>query len=591
MAISYKSDQGAFFKLITEEGPSDLRDEISLPDEVVDMAWQGTNHHQEKEEDIFPKLPDIEKFNIYETLDYVFEANLSFLVLTLDNNTVLSYLYGAVPFIKWDGNKVCSDDEKLVTARFTDDLNQIFVISKCQNQYKCHKIDTSQEYSIESNLKSLFDYSQNTLITQSIVSYLEICLKEMNKKWDQSVYGSWHNYQNELILMFLWGIQTPDLVSFLTPINDVKAFNDVTQKCINICNQIQRYSIINYTQATDLLFHNITKLEVSGSFEFLKPRHEQTDFSKIQHYIGQMALKNVELAQIINASLEKGSSFFLWIYSVLTRIHGVEIFDITDDINEQSDADQHKILKFIQAYINPKRISQYFEQKPLEFPFHDADSEINFQNILRKHQVQSDFIYDNSWIDDATSIAKLSLKTTLDYTRRLITKLCFRDETGNFGIPMNKLSMSLQIQQTISLANDFDNLGPNTKYAYYIDYINNKTSTPALTFATVNDGKVILSTESDSKLVEREYGSSQTKVLEIHHFEDNRFFVLMEKNEKQIIGVVQFNKEMEIIDKHHLEESFTEICPSLERGICCLQTDSSKKIVLYELVNDDEDEC
>ena len=44
----------------------------------------------------------------------------------------------------------------------------------------------------------------------------------MNKKWDQSVYGSWHNYQNELILMFLWGIQTPDLVNFLTPINDVK---------------------------------------------------------------------------------------------------------------------------------------------------------------------------------------------------------------------------------------------------------------------------------------------------------------------------------------------------------------------------------
>ena len=69
-----------------------------------------------------------------------------------------------------------------------------------------------------------------------------------------------------------------------------------------------------------------------------------------------MALKNVELAQIINASLEKGSSFFLWIYSVLTRIHGVEIFDITDDINEQSDADQHKILKFIQAYINPSKL-------------------------------------------------------------------------------------------------------------------------------------------------------------------------------------------------------------------------------------------
>merc|ERR1712046_111887 len=129
-------------------------------------------------------------------------------------------------------------------------------------------------------------------------------------------------------------------------------------------------------------------------------------------------------------------------------------------------------------------------------------------------------------------------------TRRLITKLCFRDESGNFGIPMNKLSMSLQIQQTISLANQFENLCPNTTYAYYIDYIN-KTS-PNLIFATLNDGKVILSTESDSKLDEQEYSSSQVKVLEIHHFEDNRFFALMEKNEKQMIGVVEFNKEMEI---------------------------------------------
>lgn len=52
----------------------------------------------------------------------------------------------------------------------------------------------------------------------------------MNKKWDQSVYGSWHNYQNELILMFLWGIQTPDLVNFLTPINDVKGKDSLRRR-------------------------------------------------------------------------------------------------------------------------------------------------------------------------------------------------------------------------------------------------------------------------------------------------------------------------------------------------------------------------
>ena len=116
---------------------------------------------------------------------------------------------------------------------------------------------------------------------------------------------------------------------------------------------------------------------------------------------------------------------------------------------------------------------------------------------------------------------------------------------------MNKLSMSLQLQQSISMANDFDNLAPNTKYAYYIDYTSKES--PALAFATLNNGKVILSSESDSKLSEREYGSSQARVLEIHHFEDNRFFVLMEQNERQVIGVVQFGKQMEIIDKESFE--------------------------------------
>ena len=35
-------------------------------------------------------------------------------------------------------------------------------------------------------------------------------------------------------------------------------------------HQVPIYEI--FPKATDLLFHNITKLEVSGSFEFLKPR-------------------------------------------------------------------------------------------------------------------------------------------------------------------------------------------------------------------------------------------------------------------------------------------------------------------------------
>ena len=157
-------------------------------------------------------------------------------------------------------------------------------------------------------------------------------------------------------------------------------------------------------------------------------RHSQTDFSKIQHYVGQMAMKNVELTQVINGSLDNGSSFFLWIYSVLTRVNGPDNFEIPEDVNGQSGTDNNKILKFIKSYIDPKRISQYFEPTNLEYPFQKEESETSFQNLIRKYEIDNQYIYDNSYLEDSKSISNLSLKKILDYTRRLITVREFKSK-------------------------------------------------------------------------------------------------------------------------------------------------------------------
>ena len=74
-------------------------------------------------------------------------------------------------------------------------------------------------------------------------------------------------------------------------------------------------------------------------------------------------------------------------------------------------------------------------------PFQTEETETNFQNLLRKRKIDSQFLYDNSFLDDGTSISNLSLKTILDYTRRLITVIvgvCVKTA----GSGKNKMTLS-----------------------------------------------------------------------------------------------------------------------------------------------------
>ena len=58
-------------------------------------------------------------------------------------------------------------------------------------------------------------------------------------------------------------------------------------------------------------------------------RHEKTHFGQVRRYVAQLALKNIELAQVVSSSLDKGVAFFQWIFTMINLIHGVENFEIS----------------------------------------------------------------------------------------------------------------------------------------------------------------------------------------------------------------------------------------------------------------------
>jgi len=180
----------------------------------------------------------------------------------------MSFLYGAVPFLEYNLPK----PDQLITAEFSSEFDHLYGIVKRDSGYGCVKIGFGNEnFRIFDSLKIYGEFSHSILLIQAIISYLEKTMTEMSKKWSENSYGQWHEFQKQLLFLYLWGIQTPELMDFLSPINEVKQFNDVTQKCINICNQIQRLSIIQFSQATDLLFHTVTKLNVDQSFCDIRP--------------------------------------------------------------------------------------------------------------------------------------------------------------------------------------------------------------------------------------------------------------------------------------------------------------------------------
>ena len=53
------------------------------------------------DDELFDKLPKLGKMDIYERLGRILDANLSILTVSMENNSIISYLYGVVPLMHY----------------------------------------------------------------------------------------------------------------------------------------------------------------------------------------------------------------------------------------------------------------------------------------------------------------------------------------------------------------------------------------------------------------------------------------------------------------------------------------------------------
>ena len=88
----------------------------------------------------------------------------------------------------------------------------------------------------------------------------------------KSGYGDWHEHATDLTQLFFWGTHTTELLGFLNPIGDLKAFNEVTGKVFTVCKDIQQLSLVNFAQAAEQLFDIVFQLESIQSYCEIKPR-------------------------------------------------------------------------------------------------------------------------------------------------------------------------------------------------------------------------------------------------------------------------------------------------------------------------------
>ena len=202
-------------------------------------------------------------------------------------------------------------------------------------------------------------------------------------------------------------------------------------------------------------------------------------------------------------------------------------------------------MAFIENYIDPTRIKQYFEQSSLTIPLEREHSE--YHEMLTKHKVRSDYIYDGPVPCDS-DLKTLSLRQALDYTRRLITKLCFRAEDGGFGAPNNLLSESLSPCAKYEFGRDFERL-PNTQYSWFFDHCQFTKLPAQLVFLSIQSDKVCISREvGENEIIEKTHCyqrfESQNSVKTRNHAEKS--------NQPVLILIVYFFLLRTVIDSSYI---------------------------------------
>ena len=119
------SEESSFYKLLTEEGPVDLMDEIALPSRAINLSWTESVHEHQIDENLsfFPELPKIGKAE-QTHLNSLVKPTFNLLVVTMLSGDVAGFGYGVVPlFLHRVGGDVRS-------ACITPSLSHIDVVCR-----------------------------------------------------------------------------------------------------------------------------------------------------------------------------------------------------------------------------------------------------------------------------------------------------------------------------------------------------------------------------------------------------------------------------------------------------------------------------
>jgi hypothetical protein len=269
-------------------------DEIALPSRAIYLSWTESVHQHQIDENLsfFPELPKIGKAE-QTHLNALVKPNFNLLVVTMLSGDVAGFGYGVVPlFLHRVGGDVRA-------ASIASSLSHIDVVCRTDSGFQ-HTILATEK--LEHYHSQIHRYVCFVAQAQLCVSYLQECLSEMESAWVDVMNNRLSEFGEQLLSMFLWGIQPPELAQFLSAEMDRKSFNEIAVNTRQKCSFVQRFCVVNIGQACEKLFAAVHQLAaLSGTdraFGLLTPQHE-ISFSSICHNVAQLSIKNVELTQVI----------------------------------------------------------------------------------------------------------------------------------------------------------------------------------------------------------------------------------------------------------------------------------------------------
>jgi len=323
------------------------------------------------------------------------------------------------------------------------DFSEMIVM--CEHDGKEMKQKVLKMNSVKDNVEVIHRYCTYVIAVELTIIYLQACMEEMRNTWNHGLGPLTHHIPHEMSdhfqMFYLWGIKSTKLIGFLKTQLPLESYKKVVVDMANKYVSLQKLSLVNFMQASDKLYALINTMSsfcrLPKLFELLAPEHVLINFEYIETRAAELVLKNTMFLREMDDLFTCAETFSSWL---LVQYERLDPQESGEQRIEQSDdpRDEELIMRFLQVYVASKRdnIMDYLNSEPMqpnEVARNMADSP--WEKFIDTHGFSQHIIQK----DDP----QVSLKTALDYVRRLFVKYCFRQDDDSFGSPRSRLTDAL----------------------------------------------------------------------------------------------------------------------------------------------------